>query len=130
MVKIYHYSNSDFKGYIDPGFFGANSYTRNSGRISGVKRLYFYLDKNSKEYYFNGCRFLYIASIDKNKLYDIDKDNLKLAGRNIGDIFVYIKQLGYKGLIGSNGYKAGIIFYPIKIKQRKDLTKAGNNAIL
>ena len=128
MIKIYHYSNSDFKGYIDPGFFGANSYTRNSGRISGVKRVYFYLDKNNKEYYFNGCQFLYITEIDKNKLYDIGKDILKLAGRN--DILRAIKNKGYIGIIGNNGFNCICLFKAVKIIKRLTLTKAGKYAIL
>jgi hypothetical protein len=130
MIKLYHYSSQDFKGYIEPGFFGANSYSNNSARLSGVKRSYFYLDRAGREYYFEGARYCYIAEIKESRLYNLNIDPLKLAGRNIRDIFAYIKRLGYKGLIGSNGYKDGVIFYPIKIKQRKTLTEAGRYAIL
>ncbi len=44
MIKLYHYSNNDFKGYIKPSFFGLNSYTNNSKKISGFKRIFFLFD--------------------------------------------------------------------------------------
>ena len=123
MIKLYHYSHKDFSGYIRPDYFGENNYTKTSGKISGVKRNYFYLNKTGREYYFNGVKFLYIAEIKESQLYNLNKDKLKLAGR-YNDIYKKIKKRGYKGLIGNNGYSCGVIFYPIKIKQRKKIGRA------
>jgi hypothetical protein len=120
---LYHYSSADFKGYISPKFFGVNNYSKNSERISGLKRVYFYLDKNGKEYYFNGSQFIYIAEIKKELLYDLNKDPLKISdNKRIKDIFYYIKRKGFKGLIGSNGHKVGVLFYSVKIKNKIRLT--------
>ncbi len=122
MIKLYHYSNKDFKGYIRPDYFGENNYSRNSEDISGVKRSYFYLDRESREFYFSGVKFRYIVKINKKRLYNLNKDKLGLAGR-VKDIFRAVKSRGYIGLIGSNGYSCGVLFYPAKIKGKEILTK-------
>jgi hypothetical protein len=122
MIKLYHYSNKDFTGYIKPGFFGENSFTRNSKDLSEIKRVYFYLNKSGREYYFSGCQFLYIAKISEARLYDLNIDPLNLAGR-VRDIFKTVKSRGYSGLIGNNGYSCGVLFYPIKINKRLTLTR-------
>ena len=118
MIKIYHYSQADFKGYIDPAYFGASSYSGYSKRISGVKRIYFYLDGTGREYYFEGARYLYTAEISRGRLYDLNKDILGVDKKRIKDIYTYIKRLGYRGLIGSNGFKCVVLFYPARIKSR------------
>jgi len=74
MIKLYHYSNRDIKGYIDPSFFGENSYSQNSRRLSGVKRSFFYLNKKDREVYFYGSQFRYTAIINRKKLYDFKID--------------------------------------------------------
>jgi len=124
-MRLYHYSNKNFNGYIKPSFFGLNSYSNNSERVSGVKRSYFYLKPGSKEYYFNGARFLYIAELKETRLYNLNKDILNIVKnlKNSQDIHTEVKKRGYRGLIGSNGYKCGVLFYPIKIKDRKDLAR-------
>ena len=55
-IKLYHFSNADFSGYIKPDYFGSNNYSNASARLSNIKRSYFYLDKNKIEYFF--FRFL------------------------------------------------------------------------
>lgn len=119
IIKLFHYSNTDFKGKISPRFFGDNCYSRHSSRISGVKRSYFYLDGVTKEGIFTGSRFLYLAEIKKSELYNLNIDNLKLAGKS-KDIFSAVKRLGYRGLIGNNGQDIAVLFYPIKIKDKKE----------
>jgi len=126
MIKLYHFSNKDFRGYIKPGFFGANSYSRNSERLSGVKRIYFYIDRAGRECYFNGARFCYIAEIKGAILYNLDKDPLKLAGR-VKDIYSAVKSRDYRGIISGN---IAVLFYRAKIKEVKTLTEAGRYAIL
>lgn len=128
-ILLYHYSNKNFKGFIRPDFFGLNSYSQNSGRISGVKRSYFYLKPSSREIYLQGAEFLYIAEVKPSRLYNIDKDPLKLVGQ-YNDIISEVKRRGYLGLLGNNGFGCAVLFYPVKIKQRKTLTEPGRYAIL
>jgi glutaredoxin-related protein len=125
MIKLYHYSDRDFKGYIKPDFFGENNYSGNSKKLSGIKRAYFYLDRNGKEYYFNGVKYCYITEVSKNKLYDItqDKKGILKNLRSSQDIFEQVKKKGYIGLIGSNGIACAVLFKAVKIKYRKTLTK-------
>jgi len=126
MIKLYHYSNKDFKGYIKPSFFGLNNYSRNSERLSGVERSYYYTNQAGREYYFNRANYCYIAEIKEGLLYNLDKDPLKLAGR-VKDIYSAVKSRDYKGIISGN---IAVLFYWAKIKQRKTLTEAGRYVIL
>jgi len=71
---------------------------------------------------FNGAKYCYIAEVKTRRLYDINKDILKLTGSG-KDIFAEVKKRGYIGLIGSNGFSCVVLFKSIKIKGRKDLTK-------
>jgi hypothetical protein len=122
MIKLYHYSQADIKGYIKPDFFGLNTYSHYSKELSGIKRSYFYLDQNNREYYFNGVKYRYIVKVNKNKLYNLNKDPLKIeSNKKIKDTFAYIKKLGYNGLIGSNGYFCVVLFKKVKIYQREKL---------
>lgn len=125
-IKLYHFSNGDFKGYIRPDFFGLNSYTDFSNKLSGVKRSYFYLEPIPFERQLEGRKFLYITEVNKNKIYDIAKDDLKLLNRykTIYRFFQKIKSLGYIGILGHTAYKFEVIslFKAIKIKDRKTLT--------
>lgn len=123
-MLIYHYSDKDFEGLIKPSFFGSNSYSQNSRRLSEIKRSYFYINKDDKEYYFNGCKFLYVIQVNKKSLYNLTEDKKGIVKnlRNTQDIYAEVKKRGYTGLIGSNGYKCIVLFKSIKIKDRKTLT--------
>ena len=114
-MLIYHYSNKDFKGYVKSSFFGTNTYTNNSARLSGVKRSYFYRQEGIKEYYLNGSNCLYIAIINKSKLYNIDSNKIIAE-----DIYAEAKKRGYKGIYNNEQV---ILFYAVKIKDLKTLTK-------
>jgi hypothetical protein len=129
-IKLYHYSNRDFEGYIDPAFFGYNSYSGNSKRLSEVKRSYFYLEPSQREYYLRGAKFLYITEISQRQLYNLNKDKLSIGNKSSQYIYRNIKRRGYRGLIGNNGYKCGVLFYRIKIKTKKTLTRANLYDIL
>jgi hypothetical protein len=125
-IKLYHYSNTDFKGYIKPKFFGLNNYTSVSKDLSGYKRIYFYADDKSKEYFFNGSKFLYIAEIKQNKVYDLKIDVLKCIGNfdSISEFISYIKSKGFSGFKDFNGRQDVIcLFKAVKIKSRQTLTK-------
>lgn len=127
-ITLYHYSNKDFIGHIKSCFFGYNSYTTDSQRISKVKRSYFYLDKNKKEYYFNGCQFLYITKIQDNKLYDIDKDCQGIVAKlkYNEDLYKVIKHKGYDGIISYKNIPQAVIFKDMKIIDKKVLTNKNN----
>ena len=114
-MLIYHYSNKDFKGYVKPSFFGTNTYTNNSARLGGIKRSYFYRREGIKEYYLNGSQFLYIAQVNKSKLYNIDSNKIISD-----DIYAEAKKRGYKGIYNNEQV---VLFYTVKIKDRKTLTK-------
>lgn len=127
-LKLYHYSNADFKGKIEPKYFGINSYTVNSARLCGFKRSYFYIEPSKKEVFFNGVKFLYIAEVNINKLYNLNIDKLKLWANNSNEanlynIFKILRKKGYIGIIGNNGLKIAGLFKAIKIKQKIPLTK-------
>jgi hypothetical protein len=117
-IKLYHYSNTDIKGYLKPDYFGDNFYTGNSQRISNIKRLFFYTSTDRRESIFNSSKYLYTASINESKLYDLTTDKLNLAGNIKGDIYAYFKGLGYTGLIGSIGFTVICLFNKIKIDEK------------
>jgi hypothetical protein len=121
-IKLYHYSNKNFEGYIKPSFFGYNNYSNNSKRISLVKRTFFYLSKNEKEDFFNIADYCYIAKINKNCLYDIevDKNNILpfLEGQ---DVYAVLKAKGYKGIRGNNGCDIICLFDDVKIDKKISL---------
>jgi len=115
-ITLYHYSNTDIKGDISPLYFGVNSFSGISQRLSGIKRSYFYLTKTKKECYFNNSKYLYIAKTDKNKLYDIDKD-IKGIIKNLKynqDLYKVIKNKGYNGIITFKGLSQAVLFKSVK----------------
>ena len=125
MIKIYHYSDKDFKRYLRPDFFGDNNYSGNSARLSQVKRIYFYQNRQGREYQFNSAKYLYIALVDKSRVYDLSRDNKGIV-KNLKagqDIYSEVKKAGYIGLAGNNGFKCITIFKPVKILKRLTLTK-------
>jgi len=124
-MLLYHYSNIDIKGYIKPDYFGLNSFSNNSKRLSAIKRSYFYIEPDKKEYYFNGVKYLYIIEVNKKKLYNLNEDKLNIVknSKNSQDIHREVKRKGFFGLIGSNGLPCAVLFKVIKIKDRKTLTK-------
>ena len=124
MIKLYHYSNSDFKGYISPKFLGTNSYSQNSVKESSIARSFFYIGKG-KEYYLNGAKFCYIAYIDKFKIYDLVKDVKGFLSRyTFDDTLKKVKGLGYYGVKGNNGFDVVCLFKAIKYSDKINLTKS------
>ena len=121
---LYHYSNEQFNGYIRPSFFGKNGFTSYSQNLCNIKRSYFYINIYEREYFFSGARYRYITDIDEKKLYNIDEDRLKIVNNKTQtDIYRYLIKKGYRGIIGTNGYKIVILFNKIKIKSQVNLTK-------
>jgi hypothetical protein len=114
MLKIYHYSNVNFKGYIKPSYFGLNKYTHNSQVLSNIKRIYFYSTPGIKEVHLQYSKYLYIAKINKEKLYNIDSNKIISS-----DIYKAVKEAGYIGLYNSEQV---VLFYKVKILKKIDLT--------
>ena len=118
-IKLYHYSNKNFRGYIKTNFFGENNFTSYSKKLSNIRRSYFYTSLNKRECYFMVVKFLYIVEVDKNKLYNLNDDTLNIGNKSSQYIFKTIKDKGYRGIIGNNGIECVVLFYDIKIKNRK-----------
>ena len=131
LIKIYHYTDTDFKGKVDPKFFGENSYSNNSARLSGIKRSYYYIRPGDQEHFFKGCRFCYIAEVEESRLYNLIKDDLNICkDLGIKDIFYYLKKKGYIGVIGFNGFRVAELFKAVKITNKINLTQTGKYDIL
>ena len=125
-IKLYHFSNRDFKGYILPKFFGDNSYTSNDKKYD-IPRVFFYLKDEPIEKRFKYSQYKYIAEIDKHLLYDLREDKGKLLQKfrindtvNINDLLTYLKQ-NYQGAIYNVGFDIAILFYPIEYKAKENL---------
>jgi len=121
-IQLYHYSNIDIKDKLKTSFFGNNLYTNHSKNLSKIKRIYFYIDKDKKEWRFNGCQYCYNCEINKIKLYNLISDKLNLLKKynnNLNGILKDIKKRGYIGIIGNNGYNVAILLKDIKIKDKK-----------
>ena len=120
IIKLYHYSQIDIKDKkLKVKYFAINSYSKASQKLSNIKRLYFYLNPKKREYYFNNSNFLYIVRINKNVLYDLNKDLLQVQDKNIIDIYKYLKKKKYKGVIGYNQVH---LFNDISIFKKINLT--------
>jgi hypothetical protein len=112
MIKIYHYSNQDFKGYIKPRFFGGNLYTSYSAKISKIKRSYFYSDISSFsiETRFLSNRFIYHSKINEKYLYNLTVEEKQ------NDIYAWAKRNKYIGIKKDN---IVVLFYPAKIIKKE-----------
>jgi len=113
-IQIYHYSNRDFKGKIEPKYFGLNYYTKESARESDLNRSFFYIGKG-KEYFLSGTKFCYIAEVEPGKIYNLEKDLKGLKDKfNFNDLLKQVKKLGYMGISGDNGFPVVCLFRAIK----------------
>ena len=118
-IKLYHYTNKPDIEKISPSFFGNNSYTGVSNRISSFKRSYFY-DKPDPEILLKNSRYCYTAKIKANELYNLTDDILSLnkGQYNFTEILWKLKKLKYKGIVGSVNEKYNVIclFYDVKVE--------------
>ena len=122
-LKLYHYSNADFKGYIKPDFFGLNNYTSNDKNITTIKRAFYYT-RPEPEHLLSSSKFLYITKIEPEVLYNISQDiRGYLKSQSIGKALRRIKR-HFKGIIYNIGnIKIVNLFYDIKINKRLTLTR-------
>jgi hypothetical protein len=132
MIRLYHFSSKNFKGFIEPGYYGENNYTRNDKNITELKRAFYYIGPGEVEYLLSGSNYLYITEVKPGDIYDLTEDKkgyLKQSRGNIDKALRLIKR-NYRGVIYSLGnYKVVNLFTRAKIKQRKTLTEAGKNVI-
>jgi len=113
-LTIYHYSSRDFKGKIDPKYFGLNSYTRESVKEAEIDRAFFYVGRG-REIFLSGAKFCYIAEIEPGKIYDLEKDPKNFKEKfTFNEILTKIKNLGFYGISGNNGFKVICLFKVIK----------------
>ena len=98
MIRLYHYSQADFKDKIKVKFYGLNNYTFYDKNLTDIKRAFYYT-KPEPEHFLKGSKFLYITDYPKFRLYDITKD-LKgyLKDKTISKALSQIKQK-YNGVI-------------------------------
>lgn len=120
-IDLYHYSNKNITGKLSPDFFGDNSYTAVSNRLSPVKRLYFYIDPKDVEISLKSCRYIYKSKIAINKLYNIidDKLSLGIGDLSFNEILRKVKALKYSGIYGNVNGKYKIVFLFNSIKAEK-----------
>jgi len=123
-VKLYHYSNKNIKGRIKPSFFGGNYYTGNDVKASPVRRAFYYLSRHKTEHLLDNSKYLYITEVNRNKLYNLDKDPKDLKSRfiikglaviDITRLLKYIKK-SYTGIVYNRNVTA--IFKDLKYTRK------------
>ena len=118
---LYHYSNTNIKAKVKVKHFGANSYTKNDGCISSIKRSFYFTTATAPEHRFQDSKYRYIAYVDQKCLYNLISDSKNLAKRynNINTLLRAIKKLGYKGVLYNVGYNVVNLFYDIKYDKKE-----------
>lgn len=125
-MKLYHFSNCNFN-IIKPNFFGINSYTKNDSKYK-QKRFFCYDTRKPKEHCFNSVDYRYTINIDKKKIYNLDKDALKLKEKfnfDIDKILNYTAK-NFEGISYISSFKTYCIFKSQQVT-RKEKHKQGIN---
>lgn len=117
-MRLYHFSDNDVKS-LKASYFGKNSFTKNDAKIK-VNRLFFYDTPKPKEYNFLTSNFRYTVTIDKEKLYNLDKDNDGLKGKHSFDIDGILKEIkqNFDGCYYTTSFLTLILF-----KEQKTFNK-------
>ena len=122
-MRLYHYSNTNIKDKLKVKHFGHNSYTNNDGRISSLKRSFYFTTATAPEQRFKNSLYKYTINIPKKDIYNLILDPKKLiksGNTDINSLLRAIKKLGYKGVLYNVGYNIVNLFYDIKyIKKDK-----------
>ena len=120
-MRLYHYSNTNIEAKVKVKHFGANSYTDNDGRISSLKRSFYFTSSTVPEARFQGSHYRYTIDIPKKDIYNLISDSKKLAKRynNIHSLLKTVKKIGYKGVIYNVGYNIVNLFYDIKYDKKE-----------
>jgi len=134
-VTLYHYLNwlgqPPAKIILDPKLFGKNSYTANDVNASSTPKIFFYLNPDEKERYFNK-RPLYTTTVNANEIYDLLDDPFgfkkELREKNNGVLAVgqLVKKVkanrkpGFKGYYSKPDRHVVGWFYPIEVSLLHD----------
>jgi hypothetical protein len=132
-MLLYHYSRENItENKLKTAFFGCNSWTEYSASLSSFPRLYFYKDRKKTETFFFGAPFLYVVKVNKKKIYNVQKDSLKLCKKqSTAKTLKKIKRLGFIGVSGTAGALAIVeLFQDTKIYKKINLTRRAFHAIL
>ena len=75
MIRLYHYSQADFKDKIKVKFYGLNYYTTNDKNLTDIKRAFYYTKPEPEALYqikkrYNGV----IYNIGKNEVVNLFYD--------------------------------------------------------
>lgn len=117
-MKLYHFSNNEIIGKLKTKHFGNNAYTQRDKDICNIKRIYFYTLKTPAEHCFKPCKYLYIAEVGKDKIYDLRADSERLCVKYNGDIVKivqWVRKRGYIGLLYNIGYNVITVFENVDI---------------
>jgi len=125
-IELYHYTNIDNLKYIDPKFYGNNSYTPKN---SITKRSYYYTNKKDRELFFLGCMYRYTVCLSDIRyqylIYDIDKDTDKIYNSDKLTFDGKMNKIKRKGYIGIqfeyNNRKVICLFYKQKVIKKEVL---------
>ena len=121
-MKLFHFTYKKNLKQISPAFFGKNSYTNNDGRISSVKRAFYYNRPSVQEHLLTDCPYRYTVDVDKKKIYDLtsDKKNFLVKHEGIHGALIEIKK-HYIGITYDCGFQCYCLFKPLKVKEIKKL---------
>lgn len=114
-MLIYHPSNKKFD-IVKVSYFGENFYTQNDKKSSPIQRSFWYTELPIPEDRFKDVKYIYIANININRIYDIEEDkfNFRNKFKTIHKLLLYLKQqyIGLKYKIDT--YNLIILFKDIK----------------
>lgn len=131
-MKLFHFTHADVD-VLKVDRFGDHSWTDNDAEKNKVPRIFFYLVRRPKEWYFNNASFCYVVDIKNSELYDFRKDKDDLRGKFKNDvpaILEYCKE-NYKGIIYTSGnFDAASLFHDVKpdkkIRRKRNHAKVHN----
>lgn len=115
-MLLYHFSNQNFK-ILKTSFFGINHYSKNESKACSIPRSFFYNTEKPLECTLEGSKYRYTVIVDKNKIYDLDKDKQRLKDNPLLDIYSiinHLKALNYYGISYTHSFKCYCLFKDIK----------------
>jgi hypothetical protein len=127
MIDLFHYNSSNENSIIlSPDFFGKSFFSKREMASASTKRIFFYVDIVDKEHFFNALSHLFRASVPRNQIIDLSKDEggyikkskeNNYGALNIDMVLQSIIEDGYKGVFYDNGMYLVNWFEPIKVYQ-------------
>jgi len=108
-MKLYHYSDKDFK-VISPKYY------EKENNITQIPCCSFYLEPKPEQRLKN-CKYCYIIEIPCSKLYDLREDREKLKIKYQGNMSLLLRYIkdNFLGCIYSAGFNIVILFNDIQV---------------